>query len=473
MDDPIDILPRTANRNSRFEIRKFPTALLALIAALVSVVAWHEHRELEAQSLALRKTAFLVSENDRLSEALAASERKATNAQDVLRRSQIERDVASIRQLSFSQPVVYESLDRAGIRQVVAGKLSEQYTDKDVQDMSDGYSAFGLLPVNFPLKDTYINLLGEQIAAFYDQHQHKLFMFQDASLENGQNRVILAHELTHALQDQNFGLLKLPLEARNNDDRAAAATALIEGDATLVMSEFMARDMTWKSFADTVGFSVNQSMVQIRKAPHYLREMLVFPYIKGQQFCAAVYARGGYPALSAVYADPPSSTAQILHPEKYFAESREAPIEIKIPDTTFKGAKPLADNVLGEMGCRLLFAQADPDTAEKVAAGWRGDRYLVYDGGKELVWNTVWSSPEAAHAALMAFQAACEKRFKIARTIAGGAFSVWTEPNKSDASSGRYLTIMQFDRNGVVFILAPDEKSSNLLNEKFAGLPHG
>src|ERR1700678_967258 len=156
--------------------------------------------------------------------------------------------------------------------------------------MATGLSAFGLLPPSFPLKQTYIDLLGEQIGAFYDQHQHKLFMFRDASLENAQNRVILAHELTHALQDQNCGLLKLPLEIKNNDDQAEAASALVEGDATLVMSQYMAQDLTWKTLTDTVTYTISQRMVQIRKAPHYLREMLVFPYIQGQQFCAAVFA---------------------------------------------------------------------------------------------------------------------------------------------------------------------------------------
>jgi hypothetical protein len=237
------------------------------------------------------------------------------------------------------------------------------------------------------------------------------------------------------------------------------------------MSDYMAKDLSWRTLTDTVGYSVTQSMEEIRKAPHYLREMLVFPYLKGQQFCAAVYARGGYAALSSVYADPPASTAQILHPEKYFPETREDPVEVKIPDPTFQGAKPLADNVLGEMGCRILFSQADADSAETVAAGWRGDRYLVFDHGLELVWHTVWRSPEAARAAMAAFQEACKRRFGVARAIAAGDSGPWVFPNAPPA--GRFLTMMPSGTNEVVFILAPDKKSSDLLDEKFAGPPHG
>src|SRR5208337_2225193 len=167
-----------------------------------------------------------------------------------------------------------------------------------------------------------------------------------------------------------------------------------------------------------------------------LRQMLVFPYVQGQQFCEVVYARGGFPALSAVYADPPASTAQILHPEKYFKETLENPIPVDFPDTTFKGQKPLADNVLGEMGCRILFAQSQnyADHAEEIAAGWRGDRYLVFDNGKELVWKTIWRSENAARAAGEAFRKSCEQR-------------------------SRSLSILDVGPNEVVFILAPDKES--------------
>jgi hypothetical protein len=179
-------------------------ALLALTAGS-SLVAWKEHEQLASQAPEVRKSAIIESENDALRDALAEARREASDAQNALRRSQIERTVTSIRELPFNTPVVYDVLDRDTIRQVVARKLSEQYTDQELTNMATGLSAFGLLPPNFPLKQTYIDLLGEQIGAFYDQHQHKLFMFRDASLENAQNRVILAHELTHALQDQNFG----------------------------------------------------------------------------------------------------------------------------------------------------------------------------------------------------------------------------------------------------------------------------
>ena len=445
----------------------FVIPLLVAATAGASFVAWQEHTQLDSQASELRKSALLASDNDALRDALAAAQLDASNTRNVLRRSHIERDVSSIRDLAFSSPVTYDVLDRASIRQVVAAKLSEQYTDQEISNMSTGLAAFGLLPPHFPLKQTYIDLLGEQIGAFYDQHQHKLFMYRDATLENAENRVILAHELTHALQDNNFGLLKLPLEVKNNDDQAEAASALVEGDATLVMTQYMARDLTWRTFTDTVTYSVTQRMDQIRKAPHYLREMLVFPYLKGQQFCAAIYARGGFPALSAVYANPPASTAQILHPEKYFPETREDPIPITFPDTTFQGERPLDDNVLGEMGTRLLFSQyVDADTAESEAAGWRGDRYLVFDRGTSLVWISLWRSSEAAAAAEAALEAMCGRRFHLTFPSSGEDVSSSGDPAHS-------VRIHLLGANEVVFILAPNRESVRLLHEQFAGASHG
>jgi hypothetical protein len=233
------------------------------------------------------------------------------------------------------------------------------------------------------------------------------------------------------------------------------------------MSQYMAKDLTWHTFTDTVAYSATQSMEQIRKAPHYLREMLVFPYIKGQQFCAAVFARGGFPALSAVYADPPASTAQILHPEKYFPETRENPIPVTFPDTTFRGEKALADNVLGEMGCRILFSQTDAESADQIAAGWRGDRYLVFDGGKELFWKTVWNSPQAAEAAADAIQAMCSRRFRLTFVRQEDTITAF------NADPAHFVRIQVLGANEVVFILASTKESADLLNQQFAGAPHG
>jgi hypothetical protein len=316
----------------------------------------------------------------------------------------------------------------------------------------------GLLPANYPLREKYIDLLGEQVAAFYDQHAHKLFMYEDATLDNAQNRVVLAHELTHGLQDQYFGLKRLPLEIKTNDDQAAAASALVEGDATLVMSEFMMKNMSRQMFKDSMLASFTQNMKQLETAPRFLREMLVFPYLRGQEFCAALYGQGGYEAVSKAYAHPPTSTAQILHPQKYMSNPREEPIAVEWTETKVKGEAPLGDNTVGEMGLRILLTEwLDAATGERVAAGWRGDRYLYFAGGQGIVWKTIWSSPAQATAFFEAEKKLLEKRHQL------------TNPQSAErtysADAPRAVRIRLTDANEVIVIDAKDPDWANALGE--------
>lgn len=314
--------------------------------------------------------------------------------------------------------------------------------------MADAMAAIGLLPAHYPLREKYIDLLSEQVAAFYDQHQHKLFMYEDATLENAQNRVVLAHELTHALQDQHFGLNRMPLEIKNNDDRAEAASALVEGDATLVMSEFMIKNMSKQMFKDSMLASFTQNMKQLESAPRYLREMLVFPYLRGQEFCAALFGQGGYEAVSKAYAHPPGSTSQILHPEKYMSNPPEEPISIEWPELKVKGQTPTADNVVGEMGTRVLFTEwVDAMTGEHAATGWRGDRYLYYADGEALVWKTVWASAKDATEFFEAEKQLLQKRYQPA--------SARSAERSYEVDAPRTLRLHQTDANEVVLVDTP------------------
>jgi len=406
---------------------RYLTALFAVIALAAGGWGWQQHRRAGDLDFTQHRMALLEAENTRLQTALDAQVKAGARAYEAAERRPIEEAITRIRGLDFSHPVTYDSLSRAGIKKVIEQKLSEQYSDEDFKNIATGLSAFGLLDPGYPLKQKYIDLLGEQIAAFYDQHQHKLFMFEDASLRNSQNRVVLAHELTHALQDQNFGLLKMPLEIKNNDDLAVATSALIEGDATLAMSDFMMKNITMQSLTDSLSGMVSQSMDQIQKSPRYLREMLMFPYLYGQKFCMALKTRGGYAAISEAFKNPPTSSAQILHPEKYLAEPREEPVRVNFADTTANGKKPLADNVLGEMGIRIFLEKwGQAATAADSASGWRGDRYLVFGDGPdtELAWKTVWNSREDAEKFLRALMDTLELRY-------GFKDSDWTTQNNA------------------------------------------
>jgi hypothetical protein len=364
-----------------------------------------------APAIGERKLALLAEENERLRKLVEESERTRRHAAEKVIRDEIERAVEEIRGLKFKEPVDYNILSRSEIKDVISGKLRDVYSDEEFAQVGAALGRLGLLPEGYPLRQAYVDLMGEQIAAFYDQHAHKLFMFEDATLDNQQNRVVLAHELTHALQDQHFSLKQLPLEIKTNDDRAMAASALVEGDATLVMNEYMMRNFSLQGLKDSVTTTLTQDMAQLQKAPRFLRELLVFPYLRGLEFSSALFAGGGYDAISRAYANPPTSSAQILDPSKYLGTPLE-PVTIDWADTALKGEKPTVDNVVGEFALRLLIAEWAPQLpAEEIANGWRGDRYLSYRLGETLIWQSVWADENEAAEFARAQQAVLEKRY--------------------------------------------------------------
>lgn len=397
--------------------------LLALIA-LIAAAAWAVHQvrpsqnEVEAEAFAVKRIKLLEEENERLRSLLREQEREKSKAESDEARRAIEREVEQIRGLKFLKPVHYDVVTRDTIHKAVGDRLSQQYSDQDFVNMATGLASIGLLEEGFPLKETYLNLLGEQIAAFYDQHEHKLYMFEDASLEQMQNRVILAHELVHALQDQHFELNKMPLEVKDNDDRAFAAAALIEGEATMVMSEYMLKNFSLRDLKGTVASLFAQNMEELGKAPLYLRELLLFPYMRGQEFAMVIQAHGGYEGLTEAYRRPPESTSQILHPEKFLASPRQDPVRITLPTETSQGDKPIVQNTIGEIGVRILFTRwGDEETGKRVASGWAGDRYATFRHGEgkeesvSVIWKSVWDSARNAQEYADALRNYVEKRY--------------------------------------------------------------
>ena len=394
-----------------------PHLLLILLLAVAAACGWWGHVErrerLAEEKLAAfdRKNLALVqAENERLRQVLGGYEKARQQARQLAQRKEIEEATARIRGLAFKHPVAYDVLTREGIKKVLQGKISEQFSDAEFEHARLGYVALGLIPTDYPLKQRYLELLSEQVAAFYDQHTHRLYMYEDASLDSLQNRIILSHELTHALQDQYFGLKELPLEARDNDDRAAAASALVEGDATLEMNEFAMEGLSWKGIRQSVAGVFSQNMEQLQSAPRFLRESLLFPYTEGLRFCTELYDERGFGGVSAAYGRPPASSSEILHPETY--QAGEIPVPVAWKDTHVLGEAPNADNVLGELGARILLTDwTDSATATAAVKGWRGDRYLVFNKGRALIWRSHWASAQEAAQFMQAVSQMWKKRY--------------------------------------------------------------
>jgi hypothetical protein len=217
-------------------------------------------------------------------------------------------------------------------------------------------------------------------------------------------RVVLAHEIEHALQDQNFGIPDMA--TLPDDDVRLARTALYEGDAMAVMTAFgalrankpikssiTAGAATLKTLDAQTLLKMSGKSPQLQHAPAVLREELVLPYAAGFALVAEAYRRGGFALVDRMFKNPPASTHQVLHPEAYFAG--EAAILVPPPPPP-AGTHAIASGRMGELGTRLaLEACVDKEVLKEFVPRWAGDAYTIVEGPKNalsLLWTTAWSS---------------------------------------------------------------------------------
>lgn len=436
--------------------------VFGILIATCGAFAWKWKTTEQAWSQEMERAAALQMHVDALQqdiERLKARIEKYENAEKESReldtRREIENQVQEIRALPFKEKVKYREIERSKFSEVLLKKIGEQFSDKELQGMSVALAAMGLIPGGTDIKQTLIDLLAEQVGAFYDQHSHMLFMFKGSTLENHQDRIILAHELTHALQDQHFQLSRFPLELKDNDDLVMATSALVEGDATLLMSEYMMNNLSWGTLRDSVKGMFKQDMKKLASAPLYLRESLVFPYLRGQEFCGTLYQQGGWGAISQAFRDPPKSSTQILHPDKYLARPREDPIPVQFPTTQVLGQQPIWNNVMGEYVTRLLFTDwLTAKEGERAGTGWRGDRYLVYGDAKSysIIWKSLWSSASDAEEFRLSEARCLRKRYQLPQEIED------VKPESPVIYDGARFIRLSRQGNAVIVVDAADKR---------------
>jgi len=219
------------------------------------------------------------------------------------------------------------------------------------------------------------------------------------------DRTTLAHELTHALQDQRFGLERLTDEGAGaglDSEAKSAFRALVEGDASLLESQYTDGHIAPHEYLWIARHLIDHDRSALEQTPRFIRDSLGFPYEAGEVFVRALHAEGGWPAVDAAYADPPISTEQILHPERYLAGDRPRRVPmVALTDTLGSRWRWVDEDIVGEFALRQHIATAISPTLAAVAAeGWGGDRYVVFHNDvvdeTALLVRTVWDSPEDA-----------------------------------------------------------------------------
>jgi hypothetical protein len=303
--------------------------------------------------------------------------------------------VAQAAQLSFKREPLVLRRSRDQVRDYVIHKFDTDLPPAELAGLEAALRLFGLIPDTLQLRRTMIDLFTEQIAGYYDPDSNALYI--PADVEASQLRVVASHELVHALQDQYISLDSL-ITQQGRNDRRSAAQAVLEGQATVVQISVLMPEQRldtypvgWFWRQRVVTARLQGQMAQFARAPLWLREGLIFPYLGGADFI--VWFRHNHPNRS-VLAAMPTSTEQILHPERYAAGDQ--PTELAFgPGVTADSVR--YEDGLGEFETRLLLQQLLGDEAQAalLAAGWDGDRYRVLNGDA-LVWYSVWDDAPAA-----------------------------------------------------------------------------
>jgi hypothetical protein len=332
--------------------------------------------------------------------------------------AEIEAQVILLRGLEPSSPVEQRLLTHAELRQVVLGDLLEEYSRDEAADDVRLFNLLGLLPPGFDLWGLYADLFTEQLAGYYDAETQTMNIVRGEAFQ-GPERMTYAHEYVHALQDQRYGLedgLGLNDPACDREpDRCAAVRSLLEGDATILESQWLRTYATEDDLLELQSLYLTFESPVFLSAPGFVRDDLLFPYTQGAAFVRQLYLDGSWPEVDAAYAAPPQSTEQILHPTRY---PDEAPVVLESPGLLAAlgaGWRQIAGGVMGEWTTQLALAGQLADDAALIAAdGWGGDTFEAFDHprlGGALVWVTVWDSLRHAEEAFAAFRQYGDARF--------------------------------------------------------------
>ncbi|MDX6558892.1 MAG: hypothetical protein QOF72_1941, partial [Blastocatellia bacterium] len=254
----------------------------------------------------------------------------ARNAALIAATNDVLKETSEIRQLAILRPVQSSTQSRPEIERMLIKNIDEETTPGQMHAAEVTLKRLGLAPPEFQFRALMLRVLTEQVAGYYDPKTREFHLADWIDLDG--QRPVMAHELTHALQDQHFNLRRFEHWPKGDSDAELATRALIEGDAMLAMAVYVANNpLRALLFLKSLG-TTGMASQELDKAPRALRETLLFPYQEGINWTKSLYKQAGWDRVSKAFTDLPQSTEQILHPEKYFAH--EAPVKVTLPDLT-------------------------------------------------------------------------------------------------------------------------------------------
>ena len=326
----------------------------------------------------------------------------------------------------------------------------QSYIEKSMKDDKDAkrlerssavLKKFGLLPRNFDLPTFLVAMLREQVAGYYDVKTKTVNLLNWVDVE--QQKPVLAHELTHALQDQSFGIekwMKGSTESSDNkrndpspadivnDEESSARQAVVEGQAMVVLLDYSLAP-TGKTMLESpqIVEALKQGMLEgtadspaFRDAPIFLKEELTFPYRYGLDFTGALLQAGGKDlAYAGAFKDPPKTTREIMEPKTYLAHEKLEPMKMIDMEKDFKSYEPFDIGAMGEFDVDVLVEQyAGRDEATAIYPEWRGGYYFAGKPKADksapigVLYVSRWSSPAKAAEFAAVYAKALSQRYQ-------------------------------------------------------------
>ena len=360
-----------------------------------------------------------------------------------------------VRDLPTTELVPYELIDQEEFRRMFIEDLEEDA--KELALDTRLYQRLGILGPNDDLAKLLTEVFSDIVLGFYETDDNKMYIISDNEDFSLNDRLTVAHEVTHALQQYEFDIGGLLDELKGYDDQRMALRSLIEGDALISELLYMLIYFDEDEQTEVQENRGTQDLTAFNAAPVFIQNTITFPYTDGYNFAVYLYLRNNdFSEINLAYNSRPVSTEQIIHPEKY--DSAEEPIEVSIPDPTEilgTGWSAIDRNVMGELFLRSYFEGGlEREVAAAAAAGWGGDEFLLLETPTwdALIIYSVWDTEEDAIEFAETFRA-------YGQTVSG---QEWSEVAYSDTpgqilvSSNRGTTGIWGSGDEVRVIIAPD-----------------
>jgi hypothetical protein len=415
--------------------------------------------------------------------------------------------------LQFASKDTLYPIKREVKRQLVTRDEVEAYVTKHTSEDEDAkrlrrselvLKKFGLLPRDFDLGTFLVALLKEQVAGYYDPKTRTVNLLDWLGAE--QQKPVLAHELTHALQDQSFNLEKYmkPADADlakkkeitaqdvENDEVSTTRQAVVEGQAMIVLVDYMLEPMglsvkdspqVVQNLKDSMLVGTADS-VQFRNAPIYMKEALTFPYRYGIDFIADLLIKGGKDkAFAELFRNPPRTTRQIMEPQTYLSGERLEPMNVPDFRQVFKNYERFDVGAVGEFDVAVLIDQyAGTQISNKLYPHWRGGYYYAVRPKGDpavplgLLYASRWSSPEKAANFAAIYASSLSKRYLHVQDVLEASKEPPVPTEELDHLTGKraWLTeqgpvVIDVQGDTVVVTESLDQTTSDTLEQEVFG----